>query len=265
VLSSHGILTRWALSEKPLKKWIAMTIAYRRAIRKFDALHAVSRYEEEEQRAFGWRGPIAVIPNGVFLQEIDPFLKAGAFRGAHPELGEDPFVLFLSRLHKSKGIDIVVDAFALAQRRVPNARLVIIGPDYGMEASIREQIARYGIGDRVLITGPIFGRAKYEAMVDCACFCLPSRQEAFSVAILEAMTCCAPVVLSPECHIPEAAEAGAGVIVERTAAANAPELVRLLSDPAARISMGAAGRMLVEERYTWEKIASSLVEVYSRL
>lgn len=296
VLSPHGILTRWALSEKRLKKAIAMRLLYRRAIERVSMVHALSSFEREEMAAFGFRGPVAVVPNGVFLEEIDPLPEQGAFRASHPGLRGDPFVLFLSRLHPIKGLDILVEAFASVLARVKGAdersrrdspaneekgnslpqspplrggdselpRLVIVGPDFGMEAPIREQAARLGIADRVHLTGPIFGRGKYEAMVDCACFCLPSGHEAFSVAIAEAMACRACVVISPECHLPEADEEGAGLVVERDAAKLAGALERVLRDESERRAMGERGRRLVEERFTWEKVAGALVEAYRK-
>ncbi|MBX3380661.1 MAG: glycosyltransferase [Phycisphaeraceae bacterium] len=265
VLSPHGILTRWALSEKWFKKAVAMRLLYRRAIDKVTLVHALSSFEREEMAIFGFKGPVVVVPNGVFLEEIDPLPAPGSFFAAHSEFSNEPFVLFLSRLHPIKGLDILVDAFAQVLRRVPRARLVIVGPDFGMEAPIREQAARLGIADRVHLTGPIFGRGKYEAMVDCACFCLPSGHEAFSVAIAEAMACRAAVVISPECHLPEAQEAGAGLVVEREAAKLASALEQILGDENGRRAMGLRGRKLVEDHFTWEKVAESLVEAYSKV
>lgn len=286
VLSPHGILTRWALSEKRFKKTIAMNLLYRRAIDKVSLVHALSSFEREEMAVFGFNGPVVVVPNGVFLDEIDPLPARGEFVAGHPEIfgaagqgsapsgtpssislpaSRDPFVLFLSRLHPIKSLDILVDAFARVLKNVPHARLVIIGPDFGMETPIREQAARLGISDRVHLTGPIFGRGKYEAMVDCACFCLPSGHEAFSVAIAEAMACGAAVVISPECHLPEAQEAGAGLVVERDATKLASALETILRDENGAREMGGRGRRLVEERFTWEKVAESLVEAYSKV
>ncbi len=99
-------------------------------------------------------------------------------------------------------------------------------------------------------------------MVDCACFCLPSGHEAFSVAIAEAMACRACVVISPECHLPEAQEAGAGLVVDRDAAMLAAALETVLGDETKRRAMGVAGRKLVEDHFTWTKVAESLVAAY---
>ncbi|MBS0190662.1 MAG: glycosyltransferase [Phycisphaerales bacterium] len=266
VLSPHGILTRWALSEKRGKKALAMSLGWRRAIMNVSLMHALSSFEREELAAFGFQGPVVVVPNGVFLEEIDPLPAPGTFYQSHPELKGEPFVLFLSRLHPIKGLDILVDAFArVLKASGASSRLVIVGPDYGMETAVREQAAQLGISDRVHLTGPIFGRGKYDAMVDCACFCLPSGHEAFSVAIAEAMACRAAVVISPECHLPEAQEAGAGFVVERDASKLAAALEKILGDAAGAKAMGQRGRRLVEERFTWEKVAAALVNSYQSL
>jgi glycosyltransferase involved in cell wall biosynthesis len=262
VLSPHGILTRWALSEKAFKKSIAMNLAYGRAIHRFDRVHALSRFEEEEMRVFGWTKPIGIVPNGVFLSEIDPLPAPGEFRAKHPQLGSDPYILFLSRLHPIKGLPILVDAFQKVLARVPNARLVITGPDFGMQKPIEEQVARLGIADRVHLTGPIFSKDKYAAMVDSSCFCLPSGHEAFSVAIAEAMAARSPVVISEECHFPEAQDAGAGFVVQRTVDGVADGLLKVMSDATKGRAMGEAGRRLIEEKFTWEAVARALVEMY---
>jgi glycosyltransferase involved in cell wall biosynthesis len=94
-------------------------------------------------------------------------------------------------------------------------------------------------------------------LANCACFCLPSRQEGFSLAILEALASRVPVVISEACHFPEVGEAGAGVVTSLTAEAVAAGLERVLGAPSAARAMGEAGRRLVEERYTWAKVAGN--------
>lgn len=78
------------------------------------------------------------------------------------------------------------------------------------------------------LVGPIYGRDKYAALVDATCFCLSSRQEGFSMAILEAMACGIPVVISENCHFPEVAQARAGLVVPLNADAVAEALLLVL-------------------------------------
>jgi glycosyltransferase involved in cell wall biosynthesis len=82
------------------------------------------------------------------------------------------------------------------------------------------------------------------------------------VAIAEAMAARSPVVISEECHFPEAQDAGAGFVVQRTVDGVADGLLKVMSDAAKGRAMGEAGRRLIEEKFTWEAVARSLVEMY---
>jgi glycosyltransferase involved in cell wall biosynthesis len=143
-------------------------------------------------------------------------------------------------------------------------RLVVAGPDDGERAVFEQRIAAHGLTARTHITGPIYGRAKYEAMTDAACFCLPSRQEGFSVAITEALALSCPVVITRECHFPEVGEVGAGFVTGLDAREVAQGLLSLLGDPAAAREMGRRGLALVRERFTWERIAEQTIDAYRR-
>ena len=70
------------------------------------------------------------------------------------------------------------------------------GPDEGARGEFEQRIAQAKLTHRVHVVGPLYGRDKFEALVDAACFCLPSRQEGFSIAITEALACSVPVVIS---------------------------------------------------------------------
>ena len=115
---------------------------------------------------------------------------------------------------------------------------------------------------RVLLTGPLYGEDKICALVDAACFCLPSSQEGFSIAITEALACGLPVVVSEECHFPEVAIAGAGEVVPRKATAFAAALINILADPERAAVMGENGRNLVRKNYRWSSISEKMIENY---
>ncbi|NQX90461.1 MAG: glycosyltransferase, partial [Halioglobus sp.] len=206
-----------------------------------------------------------IIPNGVFLEELEPLPKPGAFRAAHQQVGDHPFVLFLSRLQYKKGLDHLANAFALAAGKLDRAHLVVAGPDEGEQAGFQRRIEAAGLTDRVHLVGPLYERRKIEALVDATCFCLPSRQEGFSVAITEALACGVPVVVTEACHFPEVGQVGAGRVVPLDDEAIAAALVEVMSDQALGAQMGRQGRALIAERFTWQRIAKRTIEAYERV
>jgi glycosyltransferase involved in cell wall biosynthesis len=142
--------------------------------------------------------------------------------------------------------------------------LVIAGPDAGARASFEQLVASRNISDRVHLVGPAYGPEKFAAMVDALCFVLPSEHECFSMAILEAMACSVPVVISEESHFPEVREAGAGFVLPRTAGGFADAIEQLVLHPEKRSEMGAAGLRMVNERYTWDGVAQLSLAAYER-
>src|SRR5262249_20284038 len=157
---------------------------YRRMLNRARSLHLGNDDERRLTEPLGLHPKSFIIPNGIFLSEFDPLPSPGTFCEAHPELRGDPFILFLSRLHHKKGLDILADAFAIVAVKMPKVRLVVAGADDGAKHSFEQRIKALGLTRRVHLVGPLYGRQKLAALVDASSFCLPSRQEGFSIAIL---------------------------------------------------------------------------------
>ncbi len=261
VVCPHGNLTPWSLRQRKLKKRIALAIRYRRMLEHAAFYHVLNADEERGMAPLGLTRPSVVIPNGIFLEEIEPLPSPGAFRRSHPEIGDAPFVVFLSRLHHGKGLEHLAAGFAMLPPE-PETRLVVIGPDAGARDAFLRQVADLGIAPRVHVVGPVYGAEKFGALVDAACFCLPSAHEGFSIAIIEALACGLPVVISDECHFPEVEEVGAGEVVARDGAAVGAALTRVMGDAERRRRMGANARELVRTRFTWPTIAERSVRAY---
>jgi glycosyltransferase involved in cell wall biosynthesis len=257
-----GMLDPWSLAQKRWKKRLALGLRYRELLNAAAFIHTLNADEQRLIAPLGLTAPTIVLPNGVFIEELDPLPAPGTFRAAHPALGAAPFVLFLSRLHTKKGLDILADAFAELARRRPDVHLVVAGPDEGAQPDFARRVNATRVAARVHLVGPLYGRDKLAALVDAACFCLPSRQEGFSVAITEALACGRPVVISEACHFPEVASAKAGAVVPLEPSAVARALEEILGDPALAARMGQAGAALVRQRYTWDAIAAATLSAY---
>ncbi len=262
VLAPHGMFHPWSLRQKRLKKQIALRLGYGGVLRRAALLHALNRPEKEFLLEYLPRLNVAVIPNGVFPEALQSQSPKGAFRAGYAGLGDAPFVLFLSRLHHGKGLDILVEAMRIVIAEVPSAKLVVVGPDAGYESMLRADVAQHALNRSVLIAGPKFGQDKLAALRDADCFCLPSRQEGFSIAITEALASGLPCVVSDACNFPEVAEVGAGFVTSLDPRDVAQGILKVLRGD--RQQMGDAGKRLVAERFTWPAVAEQALAAYER-
>jgi glycosyltransferase involved in cell wall biosynthesis len=260
---SNGMLDPWSLAQKSLKKKIALALGMKSLLNRADFIHVGNETEESSIRMLGLTCPVEIIPNGIYPEEFNG-LQQGGFFAAHPELKGQPYILFLGRLHHKKGLDFLADAFERVARKRPDVRLVVVGPDNGAREPFEKAIAQKSLSNRVHVIGPLFGRERFSAFRDAACFCLPSRQEGFSVAILEAMACGTPVVISEACNFPEVQTSGAGFVVPLEAGSIADAMDRIVSNPAFGLETGAKGRALVNARFVWPVIASAAIAAYEK-
>ncbi len=147
-----------------------------------------------------------------------PDQQINAFNRKYPELRERSFLLFLGRLHEKKGCDLLIRAFARTAATVPEVHLVMAGPDHeGLKAKLQRMAEKHGIASRVHWPGMIAGDIKWGAIRASDAFVLPSHQENFGVAVIEALAVARPVLISNQVNIwPDIKADGAGLIEEDT-------------------------------------------------
>ena len=246
------------------KKRAYIGLVERPIMRRAAVLVALTEAERASYRALGVETPVDVVPNGVRIPGERPEARQRVYRRWGVPTAA-PVVLFLGRLHPTKGAETLLDAFARMQSRVPEAVLVMAGPDeWGLQATWAARASAARSASRVLFTGMLTGDTKADMLARADVFALPSIGEGFSMAALEALAAQTAVILSPGCHFPEVQEAGAGVIVPAEATAMADALGDLLARPDRLRAMGLAGRALVAEKYSWDAIADRLLAVYDR-
>ena len=257
------MLDPWSLAQQRLKNRMALNLGYRGMLNTAMFLHLLNRDEQRLLQPLGLTTAVEIVPNGIAPRSLRNCPPLASSERCILRLAA-PYILFLGRLHYKKGLDILATAFAAIAGKHPEIRLVVAGHDEGARAAFESQVAAAGLQERVHLIGAVSGTEKLAALVDAACFCLPSRQEGFSIAILEAMACGRPVVISSECHFPEVAEANAGAVVKLDPAEIARALERILSDPELGNRMGQAGRAMVFDRFTWTIAANLLTAAYGK-
>jgi glycosyltransferase involved in cell wall biosynthesis len=134
-------------------------------------------------------------PDGIEAQII-------VFQTAFPKLKGKRLVLFLSRIDPKKGCDILLDAFAMIAQKYPDVHLVMAGPDQnGLTPVLKQQAARLGIVDKVTWAGMLKGELKWGAFRSADIFVLPSHSENFGIAIVEALACRIPALITNKVNI----------------------------------------------------------------
>lgn len=230
------------------------------------AIHYTAEEERERAAFLKLRAPSFVVPNGLDWDRYRELPARGALR-ARWGLGEAPLVLFLGRLHFKKGLDLLIPAFDALRRRVPGVQLVIAGPendDYGQQ--VRGWVRERGLDAAVHFVGSLHGADVLQAYVDADVFALPSYTENFGMTVAEAMACALPVVISDQVNIhAEVSGAGAGLVTACDAGEVTAALELLLRDADRRRAMGAAGRRLVQARFTWPAIVAQLTAEYQKV
>jgi glycosyltransferase involved in cell wall biosynthesis len=257
------MLDKWSLAQRPIKKRVALAVFYRRMLNSALFIHALNSNERLGIERLQLRSPVQIIPNGVFLEEIFPLPPPELFRQSLRNLGNAPYIVFLGRLHHGKGLDLLASAFRLVAAKLPQLHMVIIGPDDGSLHSFQGLINAYHLSDRVHVTGPLYGPEKFAAIAGAMCFCLPSRQEGCSLAIIESLACGCPVVISHECHFPAVATERAGIVTSLSPANLAAAIRQLCTDHSLRNTMAQNANRLVRTYYTWASSASSLIAAYA--
>ena len=267
-VSPHGMLDRWQLQQSRLKKMLALRVFGTGAmLRGADAILYGTRDEADQAAPLGFPSPAIAVANGVDPLELpDPGKVRRELQARFPQMREwTRTVVFFSRLHPKKGLDLLVDAFEDIRGEFPDAGLlaVAIPQDAPYEAQVRAQIAALGSERLVLVTDMV-GPAAQAVLATADIFCLPSHQEGLSIATLEAMSVGLPVLITTMCHMDELDPLGAGAVVPDTVDGLAAGLRRLLAcDKAELAAMGARGAGIVEENYRWSRIARQLIDLYS--
>ncbi len=219
----HGALDPWFRRQyflKHVKKIIYWKVIEHKVMR--DAERVLFTTHEEmvlADRAFlPYRCRAEITGYGIARPSLpDHFDKKRSIEDlteTYPELRNRRFLLFLARLHEKKGIDLLLKAFAVSKRELPDTALVIAGPGDATTASNMRALAfSLGIASDVVWTGPLYGDAKWNALQAAEAYLLPSHQENFGISVVEALACGTPVLISDKVNIRREIEAsGSGLV-----------------------------------------------------
>jgi glycosyltransferase involved in cell wall biosynthesis len=266
VVAAHGMADPWALRHKQWKKRIYLALIERKNLRRASCLHALSRPEIAHFRSIAPWTPICFVPNGVDLAPFDDLPARSVLEAEHPEIKGKFVLLFFGRAHVKKGLNLLAEALGQIVPGHPELHLLLAGNDDGAWAPFRDRMAALGLTSRLTYLGHVAGEKARQVWGAADAFVLPSLSEGFSIAVLEALACRLPCLITTACNFPELAAAGGCIEVSPEVDAVSQGLRDLLErTPAERASIGQVGRRLIEEQYTWDRQAERLASVYAWL
>ncbi len=260
LITIHGMLDQWAIHNSRTKKLIAGWLYENTHLRNAACLQAGTMAEVRSIRAYGLRNPICLIPHGIEIPGNTTF-KEG-------EGGRTRELLFLGRIHPKKGLVNLLHAWYALQQdgnaRIREWVLTIAGWDQGgHEDELKALSNQLGIQESVRFVGPQFGADKKSTYSGAQAFILPSFSEGLPLAVLEAWSYNLPVLITPECNIPEGFDAAAAIQIGTESNKIVTGISQLITmTDRERQSMGARGKQLVDKKFSWNKIARELHSVY---
>lgn len=268
VVTIHGMLDDWCMDQKGIKKRLYLSLGARSMLEHAAAVHCTAQAELTQSRRWFPNGNGVVIPLifdlGPYRELPGPETAREAFEAAWTD---DPILLFLSRIHVKKRVDLVIQAAAQLRDEGVPFRLLIAGvaeegDEY--EEQCRQQADKLGLSGVVTFLGHVEGIEKVSLFQAADLFVLPTSQENFGFVLVEALACETPAITTRGCDIwPELESCGGAVIAEQTVEGFVRGIRELLADPARCEGMGQAGRSWVLEALDANAIATQFETMYN--
>lgn len=256
VISPRGMLDPWALSVKRWKKIIALWLYQRRDLLKAAAFHATAQAEAIHINDAGFKKPCIIAPNAVDIPKDLPARKIKS---------DVRTAIFLSRLHPGKGLLTLAEAWA---RVKPEGwRMLVVGPDsYGHKKEVISKIEELGIADQWEFREAMDDTEKWVAYRSADLLVHPSVSENFGITIAEGLAAELPVITTKGTPWKELETHKCGWWIDIGVAPLASAITEATEQEDDKLrEIGKRGRKLVEDKYTWDAVCSTLINGYKEL
>lgn len=272
---THGTLDPQFKSVFPIKhlqKSVLWAIRERRMLENANAVLFTCDIEQELGRRTFWppmrTNNLAILPYCTGAPPQDEEQQKKIFDERFPELADRRFLLFLSRLHPKKGCDIAIRSFEAVARDFPDVSLVLAGPNRHAKytTKIQNMAKASAVHDRIFFTGMLAGDAKWGAFRKADAFILPSHQENFGIAVVEALACKLPVLITDRINIHSTISKYHSGLVGSNTVESTKEILRtwLSLTTAERDGMRSAALRCFESEFSISKIAPLWISTLSK-
>jgi glycosyltransferase involved in cell wall biosynthesis len=265
IVTVHGMLHPPALRQRGAFKRAARWIFQDEVLRTARCLHATAKEEADEIRSLGFSQPIAIIPWGVDMPAEERADRPSPGGPADGRTDAPHVLLFLGRLHPTKGLETLLRAWARVFRRFPSWRLVLAGYDEGHYKAVLTALAgELGLDDSLSFAGPVEGAAREQLLTGASLLVLPSPSENFGFVVPEALARGVPVITTEGAPWSSLHAEACGWWIRVGDAPLAAALEDAFSRPPDELrAMGERGMRFARAHFTWETVTASMLDLYA--
>lgn len=265
VLQAHGSLP--ASLNKSFFKKIFDFLFGKKLLKDASTLISLTDTETEQYLdMYVEKNDVKILPNGIDLSIFYNLPKKGLFKKKYSINNETKIVLYLGRIDRIKGLNLLINSFKEIYEDFNDLLLVIVGPENKYINNLKKLSFKLGINDKVLFTGPLYGEMKLEAYVDAYVYVLPSIYETFPMTVVESLSCNTPSIITDRCGLSDIFkqnDVGYVVGYEKTELVKA--LKSILSDEQLRENYSKNCRQVVEDNFSLRNSAKDLEFLYKNI
>jgi glycosyltransferase involved in cell wall biosynthesis len=230
-------------------------------------VHVTSDFEMAICKELGVMSPIALIPNGVDIDDLQKMSPVSNKTYWQKRIQGHAYVLFLGRISQEKGVDLLIEAWHTVFRRFPDVLLVIAGPAFNRFGKrIIDKVSRSHTRDSIIFTGNVDGQFKAALLRNAEMLVLPSYSESFGNVVLEAMAFNIPIVASEGTPWKSIESIGCGFWVPAKCEAISQAIIKMLStSKQERALIGKKGHGFAKRCFQWDVVAKMYLKIYQQV
>ena len=225
-------------------------------------LVALNKTELSQYKKMGANADkIEIIPNGINLSKCKTACEEMSFRNKYGINDNEKIILYVGRLHKTKGLDLLIDAFGDVVKNLDDVKLVFVGPDDGYKSSLKSSIEALDLEEKVVFTGFISREEKIETYVDADVFVTPNFS-GFPITFLEACASGTPIITTNKGDDLDWIHDNVGYVVDYDKDQLFYAINRILSGQSLRKNFDNKCKKLVKEKFVWNEVVKNIEDLY---